>query len=363
MILFSDTTDAAEQVHGIDYGDGLSGWPSSRANSFDIAKQLKESGATLSVIGVGQGRDGAFNYATYTDDEDDTDFLRELAAVGGGRYYRTTDAKQLRGLFVQDARRLLDNHAREEDFHLRLTAHLAALDGVDMTKAPPLHGFQELKARPAAQVVLVDDREGNPILTRWPYGLGEVAVWASDAGPRWARDWLAWPGYTRFWTQMARSALRRREGDAAAIEADVRGDQAVVRVVRRTSTGTSVPKARVIEAGKTRELPLRVVEPGVYEAPLPIGGEPTVELVDDKGTVVARRTLVKPASTELRDRAPDMTGLSNLARTTGGSVAPSAIASSGRAVPTSTPLAAWLLLLAVLLVPIDATVRRIARQV
>jgi uncharacterized membrane protein len=361
VILFSDTTDAAEQVHGVDYGDGFSGWPSSRANSFDIAKQLKESGATLSVIGVGDGHDGAFNYATYNDDEDDTDFLRELAAVGGGRYYRTTDAKQLRGLFVQDARRLLDNHAREEDFHLKLTAHLAALDGVDMEKAPPLHGFQELKARPAAQVVLVDDREGNPILTRWPYGLGEVAVWASDAGPRWAHDWLAWPGYARFWTQMARAALRRREGDAAAIEADIRGDQATVRLVRRSTT--AVPKARVIEGGKTRELPMRVVEPGVYEAPLPIGGEPTVELVDDKGTVLARRTLVKPASTELRDRAPDMTGLSTLARTTGGSVSPSAIASSGRAVPTSTPLAAWLLLLAVLLVPVDATVRRIARQV
>jgi uncharacterized membrane protein len=360
VILFSDTTDAAEQVKGIDYGDGFSGWPSSRANSFDIAKQLKESGATLSVIGVGDGRDGAFNYATYNDDEDDTDFLRELAAVGGGRYYRTTDAKQLRGLFVQDARRLLDNHAREEDFHLKLTANLAALDGVDMTAAPPLHGFQELKARPAAQVVLVDDREGNPILTRWPYGLGEVAVWASDAGPRWAHDWLAWPGYARFWTQMARAALRRHEGDAAAIEADVKGDQATVRVVRHGVVGT--PKARVVEDGKTRELPLRVVEPGVYEAPVPIGSEPTVELLDDQGKVAARRTLVRPASTELRDRGPDLAGLTKMAKATGGQVSPGSIRSSGRAVPTSTPLAAWLLLLAVLLVPVDASIRRIARQ-
>lgn len=360
VILFSDTTDAAEQVKGIDYGDSFHGWPASRPNSFDIAKQLKESGTTLSVIGVGEGRDGAFNYATYTDDEDDTDFLRELAAVGGGRYYRTTDAKQLRGLFVQDARRLLDNHAREEDFHLKVTAHLAALDGVDMETAPPLHGFQELKARPAAQVVLVDDREGNPILTRWPYGLGEVAVWASDAGPRWAHDWLEWPGYARFWTQMARAALRRREGDAAAIEADIKGDQATVRVVRRNTT--AVPKVRVVEDGKTRELPLRVTEPGVYEAPVPIGNEPTVELVDDHGHVTERRTLVHPASTELRDRGPDTAGLAKLAKATGGQVSPSAIRSGGRAVPTSTPLAAWLLLLSVLLVPLDASLRRIARQ-
>jgi hypothetical protein len=229
-----------------------------------------------------------------------------------------------------------------------------------METAPPLHGFQELKARPAAQVVLVDDREGNPILTRWPYGLGEVAVWASDAGPRWAHDWLAWPGYARFWTQEARAALRRREGDAAAIEADIKGDQATVRVVRRNTT--TVPKVRVVEDGKTRDLPLRVTEPGVYEAPVPIGNEPTVELVDDHGHVAERRTLVRPASTELRDRGPDTAGLAKLAKATGGRVSPGSIRSSGRAVPTSTPLAAWLLLLSVLLVPIDASLRRIARQ-
>ncbi|HSN26865.1 MAG TPA: hypothetical protein VLT45_11280, partial [Kofleriaceae bacterium] len=135
---------------------------------------------------------------------------------------------------------------------------------------------------------------------------------------------------------------------------------ATVRVVRRNTT--TVPKVRVTEHGATRELPLHVTEPGVYEAPLPIGNEPTVELVDDKGHVTESRTLVRPASTELRDRGPDTAGLAKLAKATGGQIAPRAIASSGRTVPTSTPLAAWLLLLSVLLVPVDASLRRIARQ-
>ena len=90
VILFSDTEDAAEQVKGIEYGYYAS-WPH-QTNSFDVARALKESGITVSVIGVGPGRDRVFNPARYTDDDDDSDFLRQLAREGGGRYYRTTDA-------------------------------------------------------------------------------------------------------------------------------------------------------------------------------------------------------------------------------------------------------------------------------
>lgn len=366
IILFSDTTDAAEQVKGVDYGDWY-GWPSGPNTSFAIAKQLREKGITLSVIGVGDGADAAFNPATYVDDEDDSDWLRELAKQGGGRYYRTSDAKQLRGLFVQDARKLLDTHAHDEDIMLKTAARHPALDGVDFTKAPKLHGFQEVKPRPAAQVV-VTDKSDNPILTRWPYGLGEVAVWASDAGPRWAKDWLAWPGYARFWTQLARSALRRREGDRTAIESDFMGDTATVRVVRRSdtsaTTATTVPRARVIEDGKTRELPLSVVEPGVFDAKLLVmaGHEPTIELVDEQGAVTDQRVLTRPASSELRQRGPDTAALQALAKATHGEWAPTSITAPSRSIVTTKPLAPWLLLLALLLVPIDAMLRRMARE-
>ncbi|HUJ57777.1 MAG TPA: VWA domain-containing protein [Kofleriaceae bacterium] len=366
VIVFSDTTDAAEQVKGIDYGN-FTGWPSSQPNSLQVAKEMHEKGITVSVIGVGEGADNGFNYSTYVDDEDDTDFLRELARVGGGRYYRTTDAKQLRGLFVQDARKLIDTHAREMDVMLKQTAHYAALDGVDLEHAPPLHGFQEVKPRPSAQVVLTEAKEGNPILTRWPYGLGESIVWASDAGPRWADAWLKWSGYSRFWSQLARTALRRREGDASAIEADVTGDGATVRVVRRSERASvAAPHARLVSStGATSDLPLHVVEPGVYEAHVDVasGREPTVELVDDStGAITGRRTIVRPPSAELRLRGADLAALTDLAKSTGGAVSPSRISAAGRDTATTTPLAAWCLLLAVLLLPADAALRRIARD-
>ncbi|MBX3158947.1 MAG: VWA domain-containing protein [Deltaproteobacteria bacterium] len=362
IILFSDTRDAAEQVKGSDYGD-YTGWPSGRPNSLQVARQLRESGTTLSVIGVGDGADGPFVKATYVDDDDDTDFLKQLALEGGGHYYRTTDAKQLRGLFVQDARRLLDTHAREEEVRLIASAKHSSIDGIDIDKAPPLHGYQEVKPRPAAQVVLTDKKK-NPILTRWPYGLGEVAVFASDAGPRWGKDWLKWDKYSRFWTQLARGALRRHEGDTTAVEADVSGDSATVRVVRRTErANVGAPVARVVTGGMSRDLPLKIVEPGVYEAKIDVapGNEPTVELLDDKNQVTVRKTILRPAGSELHHRGPDTQALTTLANTTGGTVSPSTIVPAGKDTSTSLPIAMWLILAAVLLLPLDASLRRLAR--
>lgn len=361
VILFSDTYDAAEQVKGIDYG-GFRGWPADRPNSFQVARELRELGATLSVIGVGWGQDRAFNRGSYIDDDDDSDFLKQLAAEGGGRYYRTTDGRQLRGLFVQDAQRLLDNEARDEEIRVAAVASHPALDGVDLAAAPRLLGYQEVKPRPAAQVVIADEA-GHPILVRWPYGLGEAVVWASDAGPRWARDWVRWSGYGRFWTQLVRAALRRHEGNDVAVEVEVAGTVATVRVVDRPEDAArrGALTARVTEGGQVRALPLRVVEPAVLEARLPLAGDggALVEVLDRRDQVVARHTVVRPASQELRARGPDAAALAAIAAATGGEVEPATVRAAGGApIASRAALAPWLVLLALALLPLDASLRR-----
>lgn len=364
VILFSDTEDAAEQVKNIEYGY-YSRWPAQR-NSFDAARELRNSGVTVSVIGVGPGRDRVWNPGTYSDDEDDSDFLRELARQGGGRYYRTSDATALRGLFVQDAQHLLDNDAIDEKIKVKAVGRHAALDGVDLAAAPQLDGYQDVKPRPAAQVVVTDDLD-HPILTRWPYGLGEVAVWASDAGPRWAKGWLGWPGYARFWTQLVRSSLRRREGDAIAIEAEVARGRATIRVVERTTLSPDGEGSRgaltavVLDGAERRPLALTVTEPGVAVGELGVaaGRHPIIEVRDGSGTVVGRRTLVAAPPVELRHRGPDRAALAALATATGGRAEPTRLTlPRARGTTGAFPLATWLLLLALALVPLDAHLRR-----
>ena len=46
------------------------------------------------------------------------------------------------------------------------------------------------------------------LLASWTYGLGKAVALTTDAGPRWAADWAAWPGYDKFISQMVRWSMR-----------------------------------------------------------------------------------------------------------------------------------------------------------
>jgi hypothetical protein len=177
---------------------------------------------------------------------------------------------------------------------------------------------------------------------------------------------VKWSGYARFWTQLVRASLRRHEGNAVAMEVEFAGTTATVRVVDRPEEATrrGALSAQVVEGGETRALALRVLEPGVHEATLEIAADrdAVVEVRDRKGKVVARRVVVRPASVEMRQRGPDEASLAAIAAATGGKVSPGSVAPTGGATTTTrASLTLWLLLLALLALPIDAALRRTAR--
>lgn len=350
VILFSDATDSEEKVKGVPFGEG----PGPRSE--DLAEQMREAGITTSVIGIGG------------EEDIDTQFLKDLAKAGGGRFYLTSDASKLRSLFVQETERLVDSSLHEVPFRPEVRARHPALEGIDYAHAPVLKGYQQLEARPTAEIVL-GAPEGHPLLTTWRYGLGHVIAWASDAGPRWSDEWLTWGGYTTQWTQLARFALRNAAGSDTAIEVAVEGGKAVVRVARRDDKGLSIDdgalRARVVDGGERRELGLRAREPGLFDAEIATapGHTYTVEVLGAGDKVIARHSFAPPPSAELRHRTPDRLLLAELSRRSGGQVGPAALAPSVTDSVTADVLRLWPLLvaLALLLLPIDAALRRSAR--
>jgi uncharacterized membrane protein len=352
VILFSDCADSEEKVKGVAFGEG----PGPRAE--DLAKDMRAEGITTSVIGIG------------TDEDVDTQFLRDLAKAGGGRFYLTADASKLRSLFVQETERLVDSSLHEVPFRPVVRQRHAALAGIDYERAPFLKGYQQLEPRPTAEVVLTAP-EGHPLLTTWRYGLGHVIAWASDAGPRWAEDWQSWSGYHQQWTQLARFALKSGAGSDTAIEVAVEGGQAIVRVARRDAQGLTIDdgtlRARVIDGADTSELGLRPKEPGLWDSAIATqsGHTYTVEVLGKDGKVVARHSFAPPPSAEQRHRTPDRAWLAEVSARSGGKTEPDAL--------TPTPVASvtadvhrmwpWFALLALLLLPLDAFLRRSARVV
>ena len=339
-------------MKGIAFGEG----PGPRAE--DLAKEMRAEGITTSVIGIG------------TDEDVDTQFLRDLAKAGGGRFYLTADASKLRSLFVQETERLVDSSLHEVPFRPVVKQRHPALDGIDYERAPFLKGYQQLEARPTAEVVLTAP-EGHPLLTTWRYGLGHVVAWASDAGPRWSEEWVSWAGYHKQWTQLARFALKSGAGADTAIEVDVEGGKAVVRVARRDAQGLTIDdgtlRARVIDGADTRELALRPKEPGLWDASIATqsGHTYTVEVLGKDDKVVARHGFAPPPSAEQRHRTPDRAWLAEVSARSGGKTEPEALTPTPVASVTADVHRLWpfFALFALVLLPLDAFLRRSARVV
>jgi len=352
VILFSDAADAAEQVKGIDYGWGPG------PNSYTLARKMVEEGTTISVIGVGRSS------------ELHVPFLRRLAKEGAGRFHLTNDARLLKSLFVEETQQIVQRQIKEQRTGVRLKKRHEVLEGITWSNAPDLKGYIELEPRPTAQVLL-ETKDGDPLMTTWQYGLGQVVTMSSDAGPRWASRWTRWEGYETLWTQTARWALKRREGQQTGAQVSFTGHRAKIELARRTSDGQTKDVGGLRAMIKTdgsalwKPVELDVSEPGVWESELDLDPNTTYILgvLDEDGEAVLKQRFATPSSLELRHATVDATLLKDIAERTGGERdAARAMEQATGVISRVIPLWLVMMILAVLLLPVDAFVRRPARD-
>ncbi|MEM1348900.1 MAG: VWA domain-containing protein [Myxococcota bacterium] len=348
VILFSDAADAAEQVKGIDYGWGPG------PNSYTLARSMVEEGITISVIGVGRSN------------ELHVSFLRKLAKEGAGRFHLTNDARLLKSLFVEETQQIVQRQIKEQSTGVRLKKRHEILEGISWSDAPELKGYVEVKPRPTAEVLL-ETKDGDPLMTTWQYGLGQVVAMSSDAGPRWSSRWMRWEGYEALWTQTARWALKRSEGQQTGAQVSFAGHRAKIELARRTSAGQTkdlgglraMLKAEGAQLWKPVELDVR--EPGLWHAQLDLDPNTTYILgvLDEDGEAVLKQRFATPSSLELQHATPDATLLRDIAARTGGEYdAARVMEQASGALSRVHPMWLVMMILAALLLPVDAFLRR-----
>jgi hypothetical protein len=98
----------------------------------------------------------------------------------------------------------------EEPFVAIPAAKHPIISGLNWAQSPLLLGYNATKPKPTAEILLATER-GEPLLATWRYGLGQAAAFTSDAKSRWASEWLSWPGYGKFWTQVVRGLMRKSD--------------------------------------------------------------------------------------------------------------------------------------------------------
>jgi uncharacterized membrane protein len=341
------------------------GWSTHGAYD-ELIEDMKAAGITLSTIGTGGGSAG---------------LLERLAEEAGGRYYDAADATTIPDIFLRETIRTAGEQIVEETFQPIPSSPSEILDGLDAGRLPQLLGYNATTAKGSATVALLTGRE-DPLLAQWQYGLGRAVAWTSDARQQWATPWIGTAEFGTLTAQLVAWTLppQDAEGIDVRFSPGERGDLDVevtsfdddgaprnfYRTVLRLVSPDLEPAQTVLEQvgpGRYRGS-VRAEDPGAYLVRV------AQTRSDESGSDAASRTLgiVSPAAEEYRRLGVDGDALSTFAER--GAGRPIALDAEDAAAQVwrhdiaadafPTPIWPWLLLAAILLVPLDVGVRRVA---
>jgi uncharacterized membrane protein len=259
----------------------------------------------------------------------DLQLLQNITQLGKGRYYDGNDPFDIPQLLLRETQLVAKPAIVEENFQPLQTNVSPILDGIDTSKLPALKGYVATTPKPTAQPILAS-AQGDPILSEWQYGLGRVVAWTSDTKGQWASDWIAWPEFAKFWTQVIKRTLPGEIEQNLQTTIVSQGDKAQVTVdsqdADRQLQNFLTTKATVFAPGGSdkSEVALDQVAPGRYQGEFPAGQEGAylvqVTQANQQGQIVAAQSkgYVMPYSPEYQVLGTNVNLLQQLAAATGG---------------------------------------------
>lgn len=348
----------AQIKHFLIFTDGLV----APADFQGLTRQMNEANSTVSTVAFGT--------------DADVQFLKDLAIMGKGNAYTANSLHDLPKIFTREVFMANKATLNEEPFAARPASDSPLVSSIGWSGAPMLYGYVTTSLKDNAQAPLLTAKD-DPLLAVWRYGLGKSAAFTSDAKNRWARDWLGWSGYSRFWSGVARWIRSDLNTGGLDVATSISGNQGVISVSALGDKGSFVNlskmEARITDPkldGQTVEL--RQVAPGEYEGRFELkdNGNYFINVVqmnkDGSGAEVpasaAAAGLAVSYSPEYRDLKPNEFLLNQL---TGSSLAPEGVGLSGLFTQQRKPQRrledAWELfaLLALLLWLFDVAARRL----
>jgi Ca-activated chloride channel homolog len=313
--------------------DGIS----EEGDSLDTSREAASRRVTISTVGLGQDVNRAY--------------LEKVATLAGGKAYLLNDPSGLERILLKDVMEHTGSTAVEKPLTASVLKKTEILDGVGMESAPPLKGYVRFIAKPTADTILQIDSK-DPLLTRWQYGLGRVAVFASDAKSRWAANWIGWQGYDKFWMNLVRDLLPHSHPGEATVDYDVANGELVVnyRIESDGAEPKTLPAIYAIgPSGFQRPVPVVKLADGAYQGRVPVGqGKGLFRIRPLVETKAFPEVGFYRQEEELNDYGSNVFLLKNIAQFTGGRFSPqpsSVFDPAGRSVPSSMRL--WPILLAI----------------
>lgn len=343
----------ARLKHVIALTDGYS----SPGDFAGLAAAMSQERITVSTVAVGSDSDVAL--------------LEEIAQTGQGRHYVTDDPANIPQIFAKETITASKSAIDEQPFIPQVVRTTQALRGIDMEGAPFLLGYVMTRPKPTCEVILATEK-GDPLLVWWRYGLGVSVAFTSDAKSRWAAEWLTWPDYPKFWSQVVRHAMRKNETKGVVVDVAQQGDKATITLDAVDPVGRFLNQAdteiTLIDPNLSQQkVTMSQTAPGRYVANIdtPRSGAYHLEITQQKdGQVIHRqsRGLNVGYSDELRLKPTNETLLKQIAEVSGGTYQPTVeqiFAPTERVATQPTPLWPWLVAVCAALLVLDVFLRRV----
>lgn len=231
------------------------------ANYQPLLREAQQRKATISTVALGP--------------DADVQLLRSIATSGKGRFYYTTNARDLPHIFAEETRLAAGSAAVTGDIGVHIATNSPTVRSLGAGSLPHLGGYTATVLKPEAVNDLatnVQNRKPDPLLARWQYGLGRVLVWTPGLENAWSASWRR--AEPSFWTDALHWTLRGPaipedapslgiDSPPSAITIDTLRNSGVAAGLQRLTIDVHAPDGNVAHITATQ------TGPGLYSAAYP----------------------------------------------------------------------------------------------
>jgi uncharacterized membrane protein len=296
--------------HVIVLSDGLT----DKANFHSLVGKMVRDGMTVSTVSVGN--------------DADVQLMADIAKNGKGRGYVALDPQTIPQIFTTETLLISRDLLIEKPVTPAIVAPIGPLKGIAPSSLPSLRGYVLTYPKPRTELLMRVDKD--PLLVSWRYGLGRVMAFTSDLSGRWGRDWVSWPGFSQWASQLARDTMRKFVD--TGLQTDLRADGEMIKVIADLASreGKFVNhlsvKANITAPNQTsQQQTLQQTAPGRYEGKF-MPAERGIHFIslyvegrgDEAPVPLTTVPYIAPYPKEYRELKPNLSVLSRLAEDTGG---------------------------------------------
>ena len=185
--------DDAKRKHIILLSDGKSN--DAASDFLELAKRIAEARISITAIAIGDAN---------------RDLLTRLAETSDGHFVAVQNLQDLPTVLMEAVRET-QSYIVQELFRPVITVpDMPIVSGIGTL--PQLHGYTATTEKDVAQVFIRSHRD-EAVLAGWNFGLGKSVAWTSDA-TAWAKEWVSWDNFGKFWGQVVNWTLPAAEAGA-----------------------------------------------------------------------------------------------------------------------------------------------------